>query len=54
LDTDDLPARITAAAGGNLTVHPRTIWGRGVGEGVEGRKFSSAWEFVCVACEADL
>ena len=54
LDTDDLPARITAAAGGNLTVHPRTIWGRGVGEGVEGRKFSSAWEFVCVACEAEL
>ena len=54
LDVDDLPAQITAAAGGGLTVHPRSVWSRGVGEGVEGRKFSSAWEFVCVACEADL
>jgi hypothetical protein len=54
LDVDDLPAQITAASGGGLTVHPRSVWSRGVGEGVEGRKFSSAWEFVCVACEADL
>lgn len=54
LDTDDLPARITSIAGGGLTVLPGSVWGRGLTEGVEGRKFSSGWEFTCVACEADL
>ncbi|NBV22251.1 MAG: hypothetical protein EB141_20070 [Verrucomicrobia bacterium] len=54
LDTDDLAARITQAANGGLTIFPNSIWGRGVTEGVEGRKFSSGWEFTCMACEADL
>jgi hypothetical protein len=54
LDTDDLADRITIAARSGLTVFPGSIWGRGVTEGVEGRKFSSGWEFTCMACKADL
>lgn len=54
LDTNDLASRLTLAANGGLTVFPNSIWGRRVTEGVEDRKFSSCWEFTCMACEAVL